>query len=199
MVDPAAAAANFTRLAGIGGRGHYGFYEALDFTPSRLPEGQSRAVVRTYMAHHQGMTIVALANALLDGVMRTRFHAEPMIQATELLLQERTPRDVAVAHPRVEEVGVSATVEDLEPAVVRRLHNPHARQPVRASAVQRTLFGDADGRRLGLQPLGRAGRHALARGHDARRLGQLCPAARCRQRRGVVGRLSAARHAARQL
>ena len=75
------------------------------------------------------MTIVALANALLDGVMRTRFHAEPMIQATELLLQERTPRDVAVAHPRVEELGVGATVHDLEPAVVRRLHNPHAASP----------------------------------------------------------------------
>ncbi|MBL6613052.1 MAG: glycosyl transferase [Reyranella sp.] len=129
MVDPAAAAANFTRLAGIGGRGLYGFYEALDFTPSRLPDGQARAVVRAYMAHHQGMTIVALANALLDGVMRTRFHAEPMIQATELLLQERTPRDVAVAHPRIEELGVGATVEDLEPAVVRRLHNPHAASP----------------------------------------------------------------------
>lgn len=129
MVDPAAAAANFRRLAEFGGRGHYGFYEALDFTPSRLPEGQTLAVVRAYMAHHQGMTIVALANALLDGVMRTRFHAEPMVQATELLLQERTPRDVAVAHPRADEVGVSATVHDLEPAVVRRLHNPHAASP----------------------------------------------------------------------
>jgi len=129
MVDPAAAVANFRRLAGIGGRGDYGFYEALDFTPSRLPEGRTQAVVRTYMAHHQGMTIVALANALLDGVMRARFHAEPMIQATELLLQERTPRDVAVAHPRAEEAGASASVGDLEAPIVRRLHNPHAASP----------------------------------------------------------------------
>ncbi len=129
MVDPGAAAANFKRLAGIGGSGRYGFYEALDFTPSRLPEGQTVAVVRAYMAHHQGMTVVAIANALLDGVMRTRFHAEPIVQATELLLQERTPRDVAVAHPRAEEVGASATVDDFEPAVVRRLHNPHAASP----------------------------------------------------------------------
>jgi cyclic beta-1,2-glucan synthetase len=129
MVDPGAAAANFNRLAAIGGRGHYGFYEALDFTPSRLPEGRAVAIVRAYMAHHQGMTVVAIANALFDGVMRTRFHAEPIVQATELLLQERTPRDVAVAHPRAEEVGASATVDDLEPAVVRRLHNPHAASP----------------------------------------------------------------------
>jgi cyclic beta-1,2-glucan synthetase len=129
MVDPTAAVANFARLVEIGASGRYGFYEAVDFTPSRLPEGQTRAVVRAYMAHHQGMTVVAIANALLDGVMRTRFHAEPMIQATELLLQERTPRDVAVAHPRAEEVGASATVDNLEPAVVRRLHNPHAASP----------------------------------------------------------------------
>ena len=129
MVDPAAAASNFRYLATVGGRGRYGFYEALDFTPARLPEGQKQVVVRAYMAHHQGMTVVAIANSLLYGVMRTRFHAEPMIQATELLLQERTPRDVAVAHPRPEEVGVSATVDDLETAVVRRLHNPHAASP----------------------------------------------------------------------
>jgi cyclic beta-1,2-glucan synthetase len=129
MVDPSAAKANFDRLGAIGASGSYGFYEALDFTPSRLPEGQSCAIVRAYMAHHQGMTIVAIANALLDGIMRVHFHAEPMIQATELLLQERTPRDVAVAHPRAEEVGVGASVAELSPAVVRRLHNPHAASP----------------------------------------------------------------------
>ena len=131
MVDPAAAAANFAALAAIGGRGRYGFYEALDFTPARLPEGQAAAVVRAYMAHHQGMTVVAIANALLDGVMRTRFHAEPMVQATELLLQERTPRDVAVAHPRAEEVGASATVR--RPRAGRRASPAQSarRQPVR--------------------------------------------------------------------
>ena len=129
MIDPAAAAANFGRLAAIGARGRYGFYEALDFTPSRLPDGESRAIVLAYMAHHQGMTVVAIANALLDGVMRSRFHAEPGVQATELLLQERAPRDVAVAHPRAEEVGASALARDAEPALVRRLRNPHAASP----------------------------------------------------------------------
>ncbi len=185
MVDPAAAAANFTRLAGIGGLGHYGFYEALDFTPSRLPDGQARAVVRAYMAHHQGMTIVALANALLDGVMRTRFHAEPMIQATELLLQERTPRD-ARRRPSAHR-GAWCQRHGGRARACRRAPpaQPARGQPVRASAVQRPLFGDADGRRLGLQPLGRARRHALARGHDAATIGAamsccaMSPAARC--------------------
>ena len=99
MVDPQAASRNFDRLAAVGASGRYGFYEALDYTPSRLPEGKSIVIVRAFMAHHEGMTIVAIADALLDGAMRARFHAEPIVQATELLLQERAPRGVAVAHP----------------------------------------------------------------------------------------------------
>ena len=59
MVDPAAAARNFKRMAGMGARGAYGWYEALDYTRARLPEGTKFAVVRAYMAHHQGMTMVA--------------------------------------------------------------------------------------------------------------------------------------------
>ena len=64
MVDPAAAARNFKRMAAIGARGAYGWYEALDYTRARLPEGAKFAIVRAYMAHHQAMTIVAIANAL---------------------------------------------------------------------------------------------------------------------------------------
>ena len=75
------------------------------------------------------MTVVAIANALLDGEMRARFHAEPIVQATELLLQERTPRDVAVAHPRAEEVKTAATVRDLESPTVRRLRSAHDATP----------------------------------------------------------------------
>ena len=99
MVDPAAAVGNLTRLAAAGAQGRYGFYEAVDYTPGRIPAGETLAVVRAFMAHHQGMTIVAIADAALEGIMRTRFHAEPMIQATELLLQERAPRNVAMARP----------------------------------------------------------------------------------------------------
>jgi cyclic beta-1,2-glucan synthetase len=103
MIDPLAASRNLSRLSAIGARGRYGFFEAIDYTPIRVPEGKNDAIVRAYMAHHQGMTIVAIADALQDGVMRTRFHAEPIVQATELLLQERTPRDVAVTRPLVME------------------------------------------------------------------------------------------------
>jgi cyclic beta-1,2-glucan synthetase len=123
MVAPLAARQNYRRLADIGALGRYGFYEALDFTPSRLPADRVVAVVRNFMAHHQGMTIVAIANTLQNGLMRARFHREPMIQACELLLQERMPRDVAMAHPRAEEVKASGMAVVKAPSV-RRLVGP---------------------------------------------------------------------------
>ena len=129
MIEPAHSARNFALLADMGARGRYGFYEALDYTPARLPEGKDHAVIRAFMAHHQGMTIVAIANALLDGEMRTRFHAEPIVQATELLLQERTPREVAAVRPRVEEVKTGAAVHDLELPPVRHLRSAHDSTP----------------------------------------------------------------------
>ena len=107
MVDPSGARKNFARLEVVGARGRYGFYEALDYTASRLSADGSVAIVRCFMAHHQGMTIVAIANSLQEGRMRARFHREPIIQATELLLQERAARDIAVSHPRAEEVKAS--------------------------------------------------------------------------------------------
>jgi cyclic beta-1,2-glucan synthetase len=125
MIDAEAAAQNFSRISAAGGRGRYGWYEALDYTPSRVPEGDKAAIVRTYMAHHQGMTLVAIADTLCAGAMRTRFHIEPIIQATELLLQERIPRDVAVAYPRAEEVESAGKVRELAVPLMRRFHSPH--------------------------------------------------------------------------
>jgi cyclic beta-1,2-glucan synthetase len=129
MVNPAAAVRNFARLTGIGARGRYGFYEALDYTPSRLQEGASAAIVRAFMAHHQGMTIVAIADALLDGALRTRFHHEPMVQATELLLQEGTPRDVAVVRPWAVDGKSDAKVRDIGSQGGRRLTTARTAAP----------------------------------------------------------------------
>ncbi|WP_417809732.1 glucoamylase family protein [Thioclava sp.] len=108
MVDPVGAVRNYDRLASLGAQGRYGFYEAVDFTPARLREGQDHALVRSFMAHHQGMTITSIANALQNGRLRDRFHAEPMIKGVELLLHERVPRDVAAAPPRAKDVMVGA-------------------------------------------------------------------------------------------
>ncbi|MGD0906299.1 MAG: glucoamylase family protein [Candidatus Acidiferrales bacterium] len=129
MVDPSVATQNFTRLAEVGGLGTYGYYEALDYTSTRVPEGKEVAVVRAYMAHHQGMSLVSLVNVLMNGVMLSRFHAEPIVQATELLLQERTPRGVLVARPRAEEVSAAAMVRDSIPPVVRRFTTPNEVTP----------------------------------------------------------------------
>ncbi|MDO8349162.1 MAG: glycosyl transferase, partial [Planctomycetota bacterium] len=108
-----------------GGGGRYGYYEALDYTATRRPPGAAVAIVRAYMAHHQGMTIVAIGNALHGGAMRARFHAEPSVQATELLLQERVPRGVAVARPQAEEVAATPTAGESLPPTLRRFHTPH--------------------------------------------------------------------------
>ncbi|MEP6828114.1 MAG: glucoamylase family protein, partial [Aestuariivirga sp.] len=129
MVLPSAAASNYQRLVSEGARGLYGFYEALDFTPSRLPPGQTVAVVQAYFAHHQGMTIVALLNAVNEGEMRERFHTEPMVRATELLLQERAPRDVPVSYALSETLASNSATRDLAIASPRVFTAPVSGSP----------------------------------------------------------------------
>jgi cyclic beta-1,2-glucan synthetase len=92
MVAPEEACMNLERLSAEGFEARYGFYEAIDYTPSRLPRGQSNAVIRSFMAHHQGMGLLSLAHVLLDSPMQKRFASDPMFQATMLLLQERIPK-----------------------------------------------------------------------------------------------------------
>ena len=95
MVAPVQACENLRRLADEGRAGLYGFYEAVDYTPSRLPPGQSSATIRSFMAHHQGMSLLALAYRLLDQPMQRRFLACPALRAASLLLQERVPQTTA--------------------------------------------------------------------------------------------------------
>jgi len=136
MVDPTEAADNLRRLAREGAEGEFGFFEALDYTPRDTektaadlpPEGPVRPVaVEAFFAHHQGMIIVSLANALLNGRMVSRFHADARIQATELLLQERVPRFVPLTRPRpVEVTRVTPPVPTLRP---RRFRTPDSLFP----------------------------------------------------------------------
>ncbi len=127
MYLPHAAVENFARLEKQGALGRYGFYEALDFTPSRLAEGQAVAMVRCYMAHHQGMSLVAFANAVYDGAMRHRFHRAPLIQAADLLLQERIPRGANTN--RLPVLEALAEVKDSVQPPVRRVPSPTANVP----------------------------------------------------------------------
>ncbi len=95
MVAPEAACLNLQRLAAEGLEGQFGFYEAVDYTASRLPRGRSYAVVRSFMTHHQGMNFLSLAYLILDRPMQKRFESDPLFQATTLLLQERIPKATA--------------------------------------------------------------------------------------------------------
>jgi cyclic beta-1,2-glucan synthetase len=99
---PREAVDNLQRLNAAGALGRYGYHDAVDYTPERVPEGSDHQVVYNYMAHHSGMSIVAVANAVFEGRMRDRFHSDPVIEAAELLLQEKAPRDVPVATVRTE-------------------------------------------------------------------------------------------------
>jgi len=94
LVNPKRALANLQALEAVGALGDYGFCDALDYT---RPDPDARfAVVRTYMAHHVGMTIVALTNVLQSDRWQDRFHADPLVKSVELLLHERVPRRLAV-------------------------------------------------------------------------------------------------------
>ncbi len=128
MVDPQAALLNFDALRKLGGEGRFGFYEALDFTPDRLPEDADHVVVCSFMAHHQGMVIAALANVVLGGLLRQQFHADPIIQSVAPLLQERIPRDVSTAPPRAREVLTAAEVT-VSPSVLRQFDRPAEAAP----------------------------------------------------------------------
>ena len=109
--------------------GVYGWYEAIDYTRARLPENKTHVVIQSYMAHHQGMMIFGIANVICDGAMRERFHAEPMVKAAVLLLQERMPRDVSVARLPPEMNTGAITIYDSAPRSPRKFTSPHTATP----------------------------------------------------------------------
>ncbi|HEY7426134.1 MAG TPA: glucoamylase family protein [Gemmataceae bacterium] len=129
IVRPHEALRNFRRLAAEGATGKYGFYEAIDYTRSRLPENQRALVVPCFMAHHQGMSLVALANCLLGNVMVRRFHAEPMVRATELLLQERVPSNSVPVDTPDEEAAPRPPGQSGLDLLSRRLITPNTPGP----------------------------------------------------------------------
>ncbi len=129
-VMPLEACRNLQTLAGNGFLGAYGFYEAIDYTPSRVPRGKDYAVVRTFMAHHQGMSLLAFAHVLLNRPMQRRFMSDPSARATQLLLQERVPTQGATLHPHAAEVGAAARPPAAEAgAIMRVFTNPNTRTP----------------------------------------------------------------------
>ncbi len=131
MIVPREAILNLRRIADEGGSGPFGFYEAIDYTPSRIPAGKKSAVVRQYMAHHQGMSLVAITNAVLGEPMVRRFASEPMVRAVDLLLQERIPRDAPTVEPsELTSAESEGTAPDAPaPPMSRRIATPDTPSP----------------------------------------------------------------------
>ncbi len=118
------------RMASLGGRGKYGYYEALDFTPHRMPEGKKHMVVQSFMAHHQGMAFLTLSNLLLEKTMIDRFHRDKEVRAAELLLQERMPaKPKLIKHPALSRVHEPHERMASDPAEVREFSTAHTRVP----------------------------------------------------------------------
>ena len=113
MVEPDAACDNLLKMAELGFMGKYGFYEAIDYTASRLPRGQDFAVVRSFMAHHQGMGLLAISYLLHDRPMQRRFESDPLLQSTLLVLQERVPRSGAFYSSTHEVAALRATTQEV--------------------------------------------------------------------------------------
>lgn len=126
MVAPQAALANLQRLQALGGRGELGFFDALDFTAARQLAGQPVTVVRNFMAHHQGMALVALCNLLCEAAPRRWFAAAPLVQAHATLLHERTPRQI---------------IGSADPRTPPEPRGPDAPAPFRSRAIDPSVRG----------------------------------------------------------
>ena len=130
MVAPAESVRNLRRLAAAGAVGRFGLYEAVDHTPARVPAGESFAIVRSWMAHHSGMSLLAMDYLLHDRPMQRRFMADPQLKSAELLLQERIP----LARPRLRATTVAtetagARAEETAEGISRSFDTPDTPTP----------------------------------------------------------------------
>ncbi len=123
MVDPLAAYSNLQRMKAKGFEGKYGFYEAIDYTPVRLSRGQPFAVIQTFMAHHQGMSLLSLSYLLLDKPMQKRFEADTQFQTALLLLQEQVPKSTGF-YSSSEAENAPRIIPTAEIRVIQTAHTP---------------------------------------------------------------------------
>ncbi|MEO5674229.1 MAG: glucoamylase family protein, partial [Chitinophagales bacterium] len=126
MVDPAAACKNLERLHTKGYEGRYGFFESIDYTPSRLPRAKAPAVIQSFMTHHQGMSLLSLTYLLCDQPMQKRFEADPNLQTALLLLQERVPKATGFYTISVDTEEIIHSSSNTE---MRVIHSPDTPQP----------------------------------------------------------------------
>ncbi|MDX9884472.1 GH36-type glycosyl hydrolase domain-containing protein [Thauera sp.] len=128
MVAPEEACANLQRLAAAGYMGRFGLFEAIDYTPARQRRGQECVVVRSFMAHHQGMSLLALAYLVLARPMQRRFEADREFQSVLLLLQERIPRATEL-FPHTAQLAEMHSAAIGEEPPIRFFDTPHTPMP----------------------------------------------------------------------
>jgi cellobiose phosphorylase len=129
MVAPQEACSNLERLAREGREGRYGFYEAADYTPARLPPNETSVTVQSYMAHHQAMTFLSFTSLLCLGPMQRRFRSNPLLRASELLLQERVPKQTTVLETEEVEVRNVQRADPGQEPKMRVFKNPNEGPP----------------------------------------------------------------------
>jgi cyclic beta-1,2-glucan synthetase len=129
MIKPHPAIENMKRLIKNNMLSAYGFFEAIDYTRERLPQNENFAVIRSFMAHHQGMSLVAINNVLHKSIICERFHRDPRIRATQLLLQERIPHGVNPVPPKAAEIEIEVQRQPTNNALIRNYTNPDAVTP----------------------------------------------------------------------
>jgi cyclic beta-1,2-glucan synthetase len=115
-IRPRAVIENLARLEAMGMSGAYGMFEAVDLERDRAEEGQTYDVVRSYMAHHQGMLLIAINNYLNEEIMVTRFHSDLMVETGEMLLNERAPATAPKEWPKAEGAELGAAAGPTTPA-----------------------------------------------------------------------------------
>ncbi len=111
MLDGPSAIQNIKKLEDIGAEGPYGLYEAIDYTPERIPYNNKVGLVQSFMVHHLGMSIMAIVNFLNANIMQERFHSEPIIKSVELLLQERVPTHIILTKEHKEKIEPFKQIE----------------------------------------------------------------------------------------
>lgn len=124
-IAPNECTQNIEALKKLGAEGEFGLYEAIDFTSSRLTEGQQCAIVKSYMVHHQGMSMLAFVNFFKNNIMQERFHTIPQIKAIDALIQEKFPTNVNVSKEyREQPMSELRKKTDCDETVIRNYSEP---------------------------------------------------------------------------
>ncbi|WP_411679001.1 GH36-type glycosyl hydrolase domain-containing protein [Clostridium thailandense] len=127
MIDLKNSFDNIKRLIEMGMEGRYGFYESIDYTKERVPKGKKSAIVKCFMVHHEGMSLMSLDNVLNSKILQERFHRIPKVKATELLLQEKVPK--AIVYDREEQYDTLDISSERQNLSVRRYHTANTEMP----------------------------------------------------------------------